>query len=148
MAKSTPSIEEWENWLDENQDHPSFEKVQGDYLKLVAGGSGVAVPKSEEAKGSAREELFLEALAPPPTPPENKPGDFMRGLASGKDYGDLLIGSALEGARGSNTYYRYGYSHRFSRSTSTSILGARCSCCRFRFRCSFRCKYAPFYVWR
>ena len=98
MAKSTPSIEEWENWLDENQDHPSFEKVQGDYLKLVAGGSGVAVPKSEEAKGSAREELFLEALAPPPTPPENKPGDFMRGLASGKDYGDLLIGSALEGA--------------------------------------------------
>ena len=65
MAKSTPSIEEWENWLDENQDHPSFEKVQGDYLKLVAGGSGVAVPKSEEAKGSAREETIFRSPCTP-----------------------------------------------------------------------------------
>ena len=112
MAKSAPSIEDYANWLDENQEHPYFEKVQGAYSKLVEedsaeeetvvedldGGSGVVVPKSEEKLASELEELIAKVYAPPPTPPENKPGDFMRGLSSGKDYGDLLIGSALEGA--------------------------------------------------
>ena len=117
MAEAKPSIEDYANWLDENQEHPYFEKVQGAYSKLVeedsaeedsaeeevavensavknlVGGSGVVVREE-----GALEELMAEAYAQRPTPPENKPGDFMRGLSSGKDYGDLLIGSALEGS--------------------------------------------------